>query len=609
MQSFPSYVVEDRPAGAASLDQVAIASGLALVLMLLLGAVVVGHRSGRMRWLDRLLTRVDRSPYLGGIAGWASIPLLVAMVSLITALFGMYWDISLHIGVGRDEGPLANPAHYPILFGLFGISAAGVLACALPRAGEVGASGVQLAPGWRAPAGGLLLTGAGTYALLGFPLDDVWHRIFGQDVTLWGPTHLMLIGGAGLSLVAMAVLLEEGRAGGRTDATSRRTSYVLGSCLVGGLLIGMSVFQAEYDFGVEQFRLVLQPLMIAVAATFSLVVARLWVGRGAAVVAVVFYLVVRGGVSVVVGPVLGELWAAVPLYLVEALLIEAVASRWEDRPLRVGAVGGVLVGTVGFAAEYGWTQVAFTLRWTTDILLEGVLLATLGGVAAGLLAGLLVLGLRRELHVVVRRPRLVFGVALVLLSGLVTNGVLALAPSGLEAQTTVVADSEGPDGREIQAEFRFNEPPVDGEEAWLTVTAWQGGRGSDGLHVQPLEEVSPTLWRTTEPIPVDGSWKTMVRVHDGRDLRAMPVYLPEDAALDEPEVPVADGEVRAFGEEKLILQRELKDDVPGWLWLAGGIVVLLCSLVLVLGLGWGVSRYSRAPGPGVPTDRRTPVGV
>ena len=603
-------VVEDRPAGAASLDQVAIASGLALVMTLVLLAVVLGHRTGRLRALDRLLRRMDGAAVFGGIAGWVSLPLMVAMVSLITALLGMYWDISLHIGVGRDEGPLANPAHYPILFGLFGISAAGVLACALPREDQVGASGVQLAPGWRAPAGGVLLTGAGSYALLGFPLDDVWHRIFGQDVTLWGPTHLMLIGGAGLSLVAMAVLLEEGRAGGRrTDRASVRASYVLASCLVGGLLIGMSVFQAEYDFGVEQFRLVLQPLMIASAATFSLVVARLWVGRGAAVAAVVFYLVVRGGVSVVVGPVLGELWAAVPLYLVEALLVEAVAARWADRPLRVGVVSGVLIGTIGFAAEYAWTQVAFPLRWTSDIVVEGVLLATLGGVAAGLLAGLLVLGLRRELPFVVRRPRLVFGSALVVLAAVVTNGVLALAPSGLEAETTIVADEQGPQGREVQAEFRFNEPPVDGAEAWLTVTAWQGGRGSAGLHVQPLEEVSPTLWRTTEPVPVDGTWKTMVRVHDGRELRAMPIYLPEDAALDEPAVPVTDGVVRPFGEEKLILQRELKDDVPGWLWGVAGLVVLLCSLVLVLGLGWGVSRYARAPGPEVAADDRAPAGV
>ena len=45
----------------------------------------------------------------------------------------------------------------------------------------------------------------GAFALIGFPLDDVWHRIFGQDVTLWGPTHLMLIGGAGADADRQAV--------------------------------------------------------------------------------------------------------------------------------------------------------------------------------------------------------------------------------------------------------------------------------------------------------------------------------------------------------------------------------------------------------------------
>jgi hypothetical protein len=370
--------VEDRPAGAASLDQVAIASGLALVLTLALGAVVLAHRSGRLPALTRLLARMERSTLLGGLAPWAQLPLMIAMASLITALLGMYWDIALHIGVGRDEGPLANPAHYPILFGLFGISAAGVLACALPRQEEVGPSSIRLAPGWHAPAGGVLLTGAGTYALLGFPLDDVWHRIFGQDVTLWGPTHLMLIGGAGLSLVAMAVLFEEGRTAVTQSGrpSSAVALYVLRSSLVGGLLIGMSVFQAEFDFGVPQFRLVLQPFLIALAAAFSLVVARLWIGRGAAVAAVLFYLLVRGGVSIVVGPVLGELWAAVPLYLVEALLVELVALRLSRRPVLAGAVGGVLIGTVGYAAEHAWTQVAFRLPWTSDVVVEGVLMAT-----------------------------------------------------------------------------------------------------------------------------------------------------------------------------------------------------------------------------------------
>jgi hypothetical protein len=136
----------------------------------------------------------------------------------------------------------------------------------------------------------------------------------------------MLIGGAGLSLVAMAILYEEGRRAVAPASTEHRVrEYVLKSCAMGGMLIGLSVFQAEFDFGVPQFRLVLQPLLIALAAGFTLTVARLWIGRGGAVAAVLFYLLVRGGVSVVVGPVLGELWAAVPLYLVEALCAEAAA--------------------------------------------------------------------------------------------------------------------------------------------------------------------------------------------------------------------------------------------------------------------------------------------
>ena len=64
----------------------------------------------------------------------------------------------------------------------------------------------------------MLLAACGAFALAGFPLDDLWHRLFGQDVTLWGPTHLMLIGGAGMTLIAQAVLLQEGlraRPGGR----------------------------------------------------------------------------------------------------------------------------------------------------------------------------------------------------------------------------------------------------------------------------------------------------------------------------------------------------------------------------------------------------------
>lgn len=587
------------------MQEVIVATGFVLVLSALLGGVALAHRSGRTQLLNRLMERVEASPLHSGLAGWASIPLLVAMVSLITALLGMYWDIALHIGVGRDEGPLANPAHYPILVGLFGVSAAGVLACVLPRTTEPGPASIRVSRTWHAPVGGVLLTGAGSYALLGFPLDDIWHRIFGQDVTLWGPTHLMLIGGAGLSLVAMAILYEEGRRAVSPARTAHRVrEYVLKSCSMGGMLIGLSVFQAEFDFGVPQFRLVLQPLLIALAAALTFTVARLWVGRGGAVAAVVFYLLVRGGVSVAVGPVLGELWASVPLYVVEALCVEVAAIFLARRPVLLGAVSGVLIGTIGFAAEFAWTQVAFELPWTGDMLVEGVLMAVVAGVAGGIFGGLLARGLAGRLPTSAL-PKALFAGSIVALGLAVTNGLVITTPDDLTATMTELEVTEDGKGSTAQAVIEFNRPPTDGELTWVAITAWQGG--SSGLHIDHMERIDERTYRTTEPMPVSGTWKTLVRVHDGRTLAAAPLYMPQDDALGEPEVPARAGEARTVSDENLILQRELKDDVPGWLWLVAGLVVLACSLVLVTSLGWGTSRYSRLRQQAAPTHQPSAI--
>ena len=105
-----------------------------------------GHRSGRIAFLGRARGR-RRARHGPARLGRAARP-RIATVSLLTALFGMYWDISLHIDVGRDAGPLANPAHYLILAGLFGIFSAGFIADGAPaasRSAERGADRPRLA--------------------------------------------------------------------------------------------------------------------------------------------------------------------------------------------------------------------------------------------------------------------------------------------------------------------------------------------------------------------------------------------------------------------------------------------------------------------------------
>src|SRR5699024_8357378 len=119
-------------------------------------------------------------------------------------------------------------------------------------------SAVRVTRRWSVPVGGVMLAACSLIALAGFPLDDIWHRLFGQDVTAWGPTHIQLIGGASLAtLGAWALLVEGARALPGPPPT--RTARVLERggeiVLAGAFLVGLSTLQVEYDFGVPQFRL------------------------------------------------------------------------------------------------------------------------------------------------------------------------------------------------------------------------------------------------------------------------------------------------------------------------------------------------------------------
>jgi hypothetical protein len=629
MMSF-SLVAAADPAGGAALDQVAIATGGAAFALGGLFWLIARYRAGRARRFERLVAFSERA---SGLPGWAAIPTATAGLALQIALIGMYWDISLHVDQGRDAGPLANPAHYLILAGLFGVFAAGVLAMAMPRA-TPSAAAVSVGWGWRAPVGGLLMAACGAFALAGFPLDDVWHRLFGQDVTLWGPTHLMLIGGAGMTLIGQAVLLQEGiRARPPRAARGARLRYPMlrQVALMGGLLVGLSTFQAEFDFGIPQFRAVLQPALIALAAGVALVAARVWIGRGGAFGAVLFFLLLRGVVSLLVGPVLGETTPSLPLYLAEALAVEAAAVLLARRgPLAFGAVAGLGAGTIGFAAEWGWTQVAFRLPWEGALLPEALLLAAVAGTAGGVLGALIGMALLGELP----RPavaRTAASLASLALVAVLADGLYETAPPPLRANLTVTAADEpraagsdraeeragaaspaagsdraaqragaAPAGapRAIHVSARLDPAGAADEAAWLQVTAWQGG----GLVVDRLVPDGAGGWRTTRPIPADGDWKVQLRLQRGRDVLGVPIRLPADAAIPAPALPAASGE-RAFVPDRTLLQRERKTDVPGWLWGGASALVLALAAAFLGALAWGlgrVARHERSPVPPAP---------
>ena len=599
--------VDSAPAAGAELGQVVLATGGALLATAILLYLGWAHRSGRSDLLRRIAASAARG---SGFAPWAALPSLIAAGSLLVALLGMYWDISLHIDDGRDAGPLANPAHYLILAGLYGIFVAGFLAIVLPE-GKPSPRAIRITGDWWAPLGGVAMMASAAFALIGFPLDDVWHRIFGQDVTLWGPTHLMLIGGAALTLIGSSLLIVEGR--GETVAESETAAspglvdrFVVAAAryrrafAVGGLLIGLSTFQAEFDFGVPQFQLVLEPIMLAFAAGIALVAARIWIGPGAALGAALFFVAVRGIVALIVGPVLGETTPHMPLYLVEALCVEGVALVISTRRAYLfGAVSGLLIGTVGFFAEYAWSQLWMPVPWPDSLIAEALVPAAITAIAAGLLGAYLgasfvaARGRDRSRGAPAIVPAAVATVAIVAVVGL---NVGDQTPRGWSGQVTLTDVKSGPE-RTVDATVRFDPGELTEDAFWIQAIAWQGG----GLVVDQLERVGPGVYETTRPLPVHGTWKTLIRLQRDNQVAGLPVYLPRDSAIPAPAVTAPASFERPFVDETEILQRELKGDVPGYLAGVAYSVVAAIVLGIVLLLGWVLNRIARP-------DERRPGG-
>ena len=591
-------VLAEPPARGAGLNQVIGLSIAAMVITLAMLWVGWAHRTHRITWLstvaEKLGQKFDRPP-------WVALTILVFTTSIICALFGFIWDVSWHIGNGRDPGPLANPAHYFIIIGLFGIFVAGMLSVVIPF-DKPGPAAVRITRNWYAPVGGVLMAGCGLYAMIGFPLDDIWHRIFGQDVTLWGPTHLMMIGGANFSLFAVLMLEYEGAralpdtpAEGAFERAERPFIKLLRYLSCGGLLIGMSVYQIEFDFGVPQFRLVFQPMLIAAAAAVGTIVARMTMGKGAALIAALFAIALRGLVAFLVGPILGAPISWFPLYLGPALVVELLAlTPLFRRPILFGAVAGLGVGTVGLWLESLWIGAVYHYPWPLPIWREALPTAVPVAILAGVCAALF--GMVLTSQKLPGKGISVTAVALTVLviGGTVANGLHIHVPTQDTATIKLTDLPSQPGQRMVSADVQISPPTlVSDHPDWLTILSWQGRMWNDrGLEIDHLKKVGPGHYVSTQPIPVWGEWKTLVRVQDGRTMTAVPIWAPADAAIPVPEIPAKTVSTRPFVLEVSILQRERDPSVPAWLFTAGGIVVLCFTLTVITALTWGAGRIN-----------------
>ncbi|WP_424188219.1 hypothetical protein ACOBQX_09450 [Actinokineospora sp. G85] len=568
------------PAGGAEFGQILIALLMFFVVFLPLALFVIRERAGKKTLIGRV---ADWMGEVGGLPRWAALPMVTAAASGAAALIGVYWDVPIHMELGRDEGPLANPSHFPIYFGLLGIFASGVLSAGLAK-GKLPARTFRIGPHWRVPMGAVFMMATGLVGVAGFPLDDVWHRLFGQDVTEWGPTHVLMIGGGVCVVLGIQLLRAEARQVGANGVAIR----LQGPILAGAWMMGASTFLMEFDLGVPQFPMLSQVVLVAMIGAWTLVYARMSWGPGGTLIAIGLFLASRVLFSAV--PFLDDLHIAIPLpYLAEAVVIEVAALVIGTRKdWRFGVVAGLGVGTLGMLGEYLFSQWLMPNPWPADELpLFGVF-----GVLAGLGGALVGVWQHQRVEQIATRPaedgpaegtraerfraRHLGG----LVGALLVVGTAAAVvvpqdpPPGLAADIQLTESAQGekvsnPHGggepRWVDATVTLSDPALGDEAVWLNGFAWQGG----DFYTNPLVRVGDGVYRTAKPLPVHGEWKAGIRIHVANRVMALaPIYAPADPAANAPEIAVASGS-REFRSEIEFLQRERKTDTPAVLWTVG----------------------------------------
>ena len=530
-----------NPEAAADLESWTTAIVLAVILAAaILSLAIAGRRSGERSPLVWIPVGMER---ITGIPGWAGSAVGLGAWSLLLAGAGFYSDVAWHVGRGRDEEVFTAP-HTMIVLGLGGIALAagvGILFATLQRVD----AGVRVGS-LRIPYSLIPLGLLGICALSGFPLDELWHRAYGVDVTMWSPTHLLMICGAVFSLIAGWLCLAEAGVPVRKNAWTR-FAYGLAGLLV---LAALTALLGEFRFGVPQFQQLYHPVLLAIASAFTFTAVRLALGPwwGLVLALVTFLPELLGLPGVGGGSTDFVPTRTTGLFIVSALAVEAVARMLGTaRRVRFAVASGVAVSTIGFAGEYAWNQGA-SQPWRPVLIPDALLVGTLAAVGAAVLA----LGYARAAGRL-GGPRLARPLALAAAAAVLVALLLPLprqAPGGVTAAMEI---TPGDDGR---ADVTVELTPADAADdaRWFQVMAWQG----DGYEVTELEEVAPGRFVAEDAMPAVGRWKTVLRLHRGAELLAAPVFLPADEEIGAEEVPAVDRTVE-LGDETSLLMREVQD--------------------------------------------------
>lgn len=156
-------------------------------------------------------------------------------LAVTSIAFGLYWDISWHMTIGRDT--FWTPAHLAVHFG--GLLAAGtciylIFSTTFGHDESARATSVRVW-GFRGPLGAFFTAWGGVTMVTSAPFDNWWHNSFGLDVEILSPPHVVLglgITGVGIGLLLLLVAAKNRAEGAVRQKLDRIFLYICGLLLL-----------------------------------------------------------------------------------------------------------------------------------------------------------------------------------------------------------------------------------------------------------------------------------------------------------------------------------------------------------------------------------------
>jgi hypothetical protein len=306
---------------------------------------------------------------------------LTALLGAIIFLEGTSWDIQWHSYIGRDRTLI--PPHIMMLSGVALSGISGMLAVLieswLARHNKIIAQyGVGFAEIFSGPLGAYIVGFTALTAAVAFPLDAYWHALYGIDVAIWAPFHVMFAASMGLVALGTAYMLSSAAHLAARIGIGIRRAATLGVVLA--LATVLSLFTLLLFDALERKNFInlgfisisVFPLLSGMLVAFTLVAAAYAIPwRWAATCVSVCYLLLAGIMALFVQPATDWLLTIERLtYRDTPPFTSIVALEWFITPVVVAILIDVFMRR---AQRKQWSQRKLTFILALTALLSGAL--------------------------------------------------------------------------------------------------------------------------------------------------------------------------------------------------------------------------------------------